>query len=211
MLPSLQRSTLVSLFILALFGATQTIDAQSNAHLGHVADKWGDTPGEIGLLTAAEREANTVLQHATLAMQSQQLAQIKAHLGHVIHALDPTVVERGPGLGYGLIKAAKGVARHVGLAGEAADATPAAKAHSTHVKTSAENVAAWSESILKMAEEARATTDREVAAELAEMIQGTAEAIVDGQDADGDGRIGWGEDEGGLKQARMHLGFMRAT
>ena len=34
---------------------------------------------------------------------------IQTHAGHVINAIDPTIVAQGPGLGYGVKKAAQGV------------------------------------------------------------------------------------------------------
>ena len=35
------------------------------------------------------------------------------------------------------------------------------------------------------------------------------DAIVNGVDADGDGRVGWQEGEGGLAQATQHLGLLK--
>ncbi len=184
--------------------------AQSVAHrhIGHVAERWNDTPDNMGLLAAAQAEAEVAAQHAGLAAQSESLDAVKRHVTHVVHALTAEA-ERGPGKGYGLGKAATGVARHIGMAGEADDASDAVKAHANHVKTSAENVAAWVEEVLAKAEEVAGTDDLEAALTLAGEIADMTQAIMNGTDADGDGRISWGEGEGGLAQAATHLRLMR--
>ena len=134
--------------------------AQSLAHMGHVGTEWRDTPGQVGLLVAAVQEAATALQHAQLAAgQLDDLARIQTHTRHVVHALDPTVIESGPGAGYGMIKAATGAARHIEMAGEADDASDAIKTHSTHVMTSANNAVAWGQEVLALAAEIESATD----------------------------------------------------
>ena len=54
-----------------------------------------------------------------------------------------------------------------------------------------------------------AATDMAAARALADEIAGMTQAIVSGMDADGDGRISWGEGEGGLEQAATHLRLMK--
>ncbi len=51
--------------------------------------------------------------------------------------------------------------------------------------------------------------DAAEAAELLEEMTALTAATVEGVDADGDGRIGWQEGEGGLAQATTHLGLLR--
>ena len=185
--------------------------AQSAAHrhIGHVADGWNDTPDNMGLLAAAQAEAEVAAQHAGLAAEAGDLAGIQMHTMHVVHAIDPSMAERGPGKGYGLIKAAEGAAGHIGMAGETDDASDAVKAHSNHVKTSAENVAMWARGILEKAEQIAATDDMGMAAQVAQEIAGMTQAILSGTDADGNGRVSWGEGEGGLEQAATHLRLMK--
>ncbi len=127
---------------------------------------------------------------------------------HVVHAVNASM-ERGPGNGYGIVKAAEGVARHIGMAGDSDDASDAVKAHAAHVKASAENVVTWAQGILEKAEQVAAASDMDAARALAEEIAAMADAIVSGTDADGDGRVSWGEGEGGLAQAAQHLNLLR--
>ena len=192
-------------------GAPNDAFAQSAAHrhIGHVADGWNDTPGNVGLLAAAQAEAEVAAQHAGLAAASDDLAGIQRHTTHVLHALDPSTSERGPGKGYGLGKAASGCALHIGLAGESDDASGAVKTHSTHVKTSCENVVAWAEAIAEKAAAVAAATDMAAARALADEIAAMTQAILSGTDADGNGRVPWGEGEGGLEQAATHLRLMK--
>ena len=196
--------------IMAAAAAPQ-IDAQSAAHrhIGHVADMWRDTPDQVGLLVAAQMEAEVAAQHAGLAAESGDLAGIQRHIVHVLHAIDPSTSERGPGKGYGLINAASGAAQHIGLAAESDDASNAVKNHSTHVGTSARNVVTWAEAIMEKAGMVASATDMESAKAMAEEIAAMTQAILSGMDADGNGRVTWQEGEGGLEQAATHLRLMQ--
>jgi len=204
------RSALVAAMA-GLFVMTGGAAAQAaHAHMGHVADGWGDAPDGAGLLPTAAAEADIASTHAGLAVSNaSDLAAIKAHIGHVANAVDPTVETAGPGKGYGLIKAATGAATHIRLAAESDDASDNVKLHATHVATSADNVVARAQRIMELAAEVKATDDVAAAAAMAEEIQELTQAIVSGHDADGDGRVSWGEGEGGLEQAAFHMDLMK--
>ena len=191
--------------------APQALVAQSMAHrhIGHVADQWNDTPDNMGLLAAAMAEAEIAAQHASLAAEASDLEELQRHIMHVVHAIDAAMAEGGPGKGYGLIKAASGAARHITLAAEADDASDAVKTHANHVSTSAQNVVMWAESVLEKASAVADATDMAMASEAAAEIAMMTQAIVSGTDADGDGRVSWGEGEGGLAQAATHLRLMK--
>ncbi len=203
-----KNSNVLATALVALLAAVlvQPASAQSAAHrhVGHVAESWNDTPDNMGLLAAAQAEAEIAVQHAKLAAEAADLDGIKRHVMHVVHAVDASA-ERGPGKGYGIVKAAQSVARHIGMAGESDDASDAVKTHAAHVKAAAENVAMWAQGILEKAEQVAAASDVDAARALAEEIAAMADAIVSGTDADENGRISWGEGEGGLAQAAQHL------
>ena len=191
--------------------AVPHLAAQSAAHrhIGHVADMWRDTPDQVGLLVAAQMEAEVAAQHAGLAAGSGDLAGIQRHIVHVLHAIDPSTSERGPGNGYGLINAASGAAQHIGLAAESEDASNAVKTHSNHVGTSARNVVTWAEAIMEMAGMVASATEMASAKATADEIAAMTQAILSGMDADGNGRVTWQEGEGGLEQAATHLRLMK--
>jgi len=195
----------------AALAAAAPISAQSAAHrhIGHVGDMFNGTPDNVGLLAAAQAEAEVAAAHAGYAAGSEDLAGIQRHIVHVLHAVDPTTSERGPGRGYGLARAANGCAQHIGMAGGSDDASDAVKAHSNHVGTSCSNVAMWAEGIAEKAAEVAAASDMAAAKALADEIVAMLDAIVNGTDADGNGRVSWGEGEGGLAQAATHLRLMK--
>ena len=197
--------------VITAAAAAPQISAQSAAHrhIGHVADMWRDTPDQVGLLVAAQQEAEVAAQHAGLAAGSEDLAGIQRHIVHVLHAIDPSTSERGPGKGYGLTKAASGAAQHIGLAAESEDASNAVKTHSNHVGTSAGNVVTWAEAIMEKAGMVASATDMESAKAMADEIAALTQAILTGMDADGNGRVTWQEGEGGLEQAATHLRLMK--
>ncbi len=207
-----KRVITAALGIAVLVGAAmQSASAQSTAHrhIGHVADMFNGTPDNVGLLAAAQAEAEVAAQHAGLAAGSDDLAGIQRHVAHVLHAIDPSTSERGPGRGYGLARAAEGCARHIEMAGGSDDASDAVKTHSNHVRSSCANVAEWAESVAEKAAAVAGATDMAAAKALAEEIAAMTQAIVSGMDADGNGRVSWGEGEGGLEQAATHLRLMK--
>ena len=194
--------------LLTLAFATAPISAQSAAHLGHVGESWGDTPENVGLLVAAQQEAEVAEAHAGYAAGSEDLARVKGHIGHVMHAIDPTSTEGGPGKGYGLIKAADGTVRHITMAGEADDASENAARHAPHVAQAATNASGWATQVMELAQAVQASNDLAEAQALAGQIHELTAAILNGVDANGDGRIGWQEGEGGIAQATQHFGFI---
>jgi hypothetical protein len=178
-------------------------------HLGHVLNSFGDTPNNAGLLPTALAEANVARQHATLgARDPNNLDAMKLHAGHVIHALDPTIVTAGPGRGYGLKKAALGAATHTELAAKTPGASPNVVTHANHVGTSARNVVTRADQILALAKQVQAATVAADAAKLMAQMISLSEQLIAGADANGDGRITWQEGEGGLQHAAEHLDLL---
>lgn len=208
--PRLLILTAVAAAILAGPAAeAATAQGAAHRHIGHVADMFNGTPDNVGLLPAAQMEAEVAAQHAGLAAAAGDLGGIQRHTTHVLHAMDASTSERGPGKGYGLIRAATGCAQHIGMAGESDDASGAVKTHATHVQASCQNVVTWAESIVEKAAAVAAATDMAAAKALADEIATLTQAILSGTDADGNGRISWGEGEGGLEQAATHLRLMK--
>ena len=133
---------------------------------------------------------------------------MKTHAGHVINALDPTVVTAGPGLGYGLKKAATGIAMHIDLAAKAAGASPNVVTHAKHIATSANNVVTRADQLLAIAKQVQAATDAPAAAALVSQMISLSQQLMAGVDTNGDGQITW--EEGGLQQAQEHVNLMLA-
>lgn len=195
-----------------LVGGTLAVSAQQDmvkTHLGHVTTGFQGTPNGQGLLPTALAEAKIAAQHAALAMKSEgNLDAMKLHAGHVIHAIDPSVEAKGPGLNYGVKRAAQGVAQHIQLAAKAEGASKNVMTHSNHVATAAGNVVTWSDEILSMAKEIRSSTDAKAAAGHVAHLNMLAQQLTSGVDADKNGQTGWQAGEGGLQQAEMHVNLL---
>jgi len=203
--------TIAVLSGLALFGGAAA--AQSNpahTHMGHVADGFRGTPEGQGLLPTAIAEAEIAARHAGLAARDpSNLEAMQNHTRHVLHAIDPSTVESGPGLGYGVKPAATGVSRHIELAASAEGASENVSTHATHVSTAAGNVVTRSDRIIELGNQILAATSASDAAPLLEELNAVAQQLIPGTDANGDGRTGWQEGEGGLEQAQTHMGLMQ--
>ena len=198
--------------LVALFGGVQGAAAQAHNHIGHVMDQWRDTPEMAGFLPAAIAEAQIAARHASLAASDpSNLDSIKRHTAHVLHAVDPSQIENGPGNGYGVRQAAEGAAKHIMAAANSGDASGAVKTHAEHVATSARNTVARVDEIVMLAEKIEMATSADDAAGLVADLDTLAQALISGVDANGDGRTGWQEGEGGLEVAETHGNLMKGA
>lgn len=188
--------------------AVQGQESRAHAHIGHVATAFQGTPDGMGLLPTARAEAEVAAQHASFAVRDlEDLAAMQRHAAHVLHAVAPDRVDGGPGKGYGLVQAAEGVVQHIeAAAGQGASDN--VKTHATHVATAARNTAERARRMAELAEAVGAAGSAEEAAPLVTEMETLARRALSGQDADGDGRVGWQEGEGGLETARTHLDLM---
>jgi hypothetical protein len=179
-------------------------------HVGHVTNGFADTPKGEGLLAVAENDAGVAAQHAQLAgRQPTNLDYMKLHAGHVLNALDPTLVPMGPGSGYGVKKATMGVAMHIELAAKAQGASPNVQMHSNHVATAARNTLTRVDQLIAIAQKVQASTDAAAAAALVNQMIPLAQQLMAGADTNNDGRVGW--EEGGLQTAEEHVKLLVAS
>ncbi|MCC7458981.1 MAG: hypothetical protein IT390_18560 [Nitrospira sp.] len=123
------RACVVSVAVWLAACVSLELPTFAHVHVGHAVTGWPDTPDQQGLLDAALRDAETAAEHAAFAVENaRDVAGVKAHLGHVLHAVDPALEPHGPGSGFGLVKALSGSVEHLGFAQEAKDASPNLKA-----------------------------------------------------------------------------------
>ena len=212
----MKRATYIGLsaiFGLAVVFSSSALLAQQGAghnHIGHVMDGWRVTPEGQGFLPAAIAEARIAAQHASLASRDlNDLDAMKRHSAHVLHAVDPEAIENGPGLGYGVKKAAAGAAQHITAASNADGASGAVQTHATHVATSAQNTVARADQIVALAQKIAMASSAADASSLVTDLNTIAQQLLSGQDANGDGRTGWQEGEGGLEVAETHGNLMK--
>lgn len=182
------------------------------AHIGHVINGFSDTPDGMGLLPAAQAEAKIAAQHATLAARDlNNLVMMQTHAGHVIHALDPTIVTMGPGRGYGMKKAALAAANHIELAAKAQGASQNVIMHATHIAAASRAAADRADEVIAIAQKIQAAKTAAEAAALVNQMVPLADQLIKGVDTNADGKIGWEKPEGGLQQADEHVKLMLAS
>lgn len=181
----------------------------AHVHIGHVMTISPETPNKQGFLVIAVADAKVAAAHAGLMQQSpDDLDSMKLHAGHVLHALDATLLATGPGSGYGVERAAAGALRHIQLAAQSAGASQNVQTHAVHVSASLGNVTEWTGQAITTAQRIRtARTAPEAAALVSEVVRYT-DSIMKGTDANRDGSIGWQSGEGGLAQAQGHMDLM---
>ena len=184
-------------------------DNPAHTHISHVATAFGRTPDGSGLLAAASAEADVALQHIDLAWRdTSNLEWMQRHAAHVLHAVDPSQVDGGPGSGFGLVAAAGGIAQHIELAAGSEGASDAVGRHGAHVAAAARAVAERAGEIAELAAQVGSAPEYSAAEGLTGRIRTLVNQLRDGEDLNGDGQIGWGDGEGGLAQVDQHLGFI---
>jgi hypothetical protein len=180
-------------------------------HIGHVTTSYVDTPDKAGLLVVAFAEAAVASQHATLATRTPaDLAAMKLHAGHVLHALDPALQSTGPGKGFGLRKAAGGVAQHIELAAKEPGASGNVKIHATHIAAAARGTLSRVDQAVALIKQVQEATDAKAAASLIAQLASLCSQLASGADTNADGRVDWGNGEGGLQQAQEHVQLLIA-
>ena len=182
----------------------------AHVHMGHVLSGWKDTPDKGGFLPTAMAEAKIAAQHAGFAASKpDNLKWMQTHAVHVVNAVDPSVEPKGPGKGYGVMKAATGTAQHIKFAADSEGASKNVKTHAGHVGVSAGNVTGWAAEIVALGAKIKGAKRAAEAAPLVAELKVLADRLLAGNDANGDGKVTWQEGEGGLMVADQHMGFMK--
>lgn len=214
--PRLRRWTPTLAGLLALLGCTAGVSpllAQSDpvhAHIEFIADLHFETPDGRGLLPTAVAEAQIAVEYAELADRgANDLAGIQRYATYVLHAVDPAVVGTGPGLGYGLREAAAGVLREVQLAVSYDSVSENVRIHARHVEAAANNVLAWADEAVALADQLRRATSIGSAQDTAPRLVRVTRAIARGVDGNEDGLRGWPDGDEGLAQAAAHVTLMK--
>ena len=175
-------------------------------HLAHVATTFQDAPSQQGLMATALGEAKIAAQHAALAAKAgDNLEAMKLHAGHVLHATDPSIEMTGPGLGFGVRRAAAGIAEHLQRAAKVPNASTNVLTLASRVFASSNNTVKRSEEIIAVAHRIRAAaTAADAAADVVRLATLTQQ-LTSGLDVNKDGQIGWQTGEGGLEQAQAQM------
>lgn len=200
---------LASLCTPALAESTMNV---AHLHLHHVATEWSETPDQLGFLPTALKDANTAEMHIKLAMSSRgDLDLVKQHVGHVIHALDPTEQQSGPGTGYGLIEGAKGAEKHMLYAAQSPGASENIISSNLAVRNPLKNAASLAKSAVRRGKAILRADSTDDAADDLEAMAWLVNAMIHGIDENGDGDIAADRKEGGLAIASEGLASIMNT
>jgi predicted lipoprotein with Yx(FWY)xxD motif len=178
-------------------------------HLANITTTFQDAPNHQGLLPTAFAEARIAAQHAALAAKAgDNLDSMKLHAGHVMHAIDPRTEPMGPGLGFGVRRAATGVVEHIQLASKAPTVSLNLLTFAARIIASANTTVKRSDEIVGVARQIRAAATAGEAAPDVARLQLLTQQLTAGLDVNHDGLVGWQTGEGGLDQAQVQLQAM---
>lgn len=198
---------------LLLLTAVHPLHAQAGAVEGHIQQvltEASGTPEGQGLLAIAEAEAAVAIRHAEAAAgDDSNLDWMQTHARHVLHAIDPSQVDgEGPGLGYGLQRAAEEIGRHIGMAADVEGSSQNVETHAAHVVAASRAVASRAAELAELAHEVLDAYDYSTAGSRVYDMRRVARQLQSGVDADEDGQVSWRAPEGGLDQVRQHVELM---
>jgi len=181
----------------------------SNA-LAYILTAAPDTPGGMGLLETGRAEAEIALQHASFAgRDSTNLGNMQRHMAHVIHAVDPGQGSQGPGMGYGVRRAARQILVQIENAQRVEGVPGALTFHGQRVAMAARGAAARVDEVVALARQVQSAGSAQAGNRLVRRLGDAVRAMAYGFDRDGDRRIGHTEDEMGLAQIGYHLALVQ--
>lgn len=186
------------------FSAT-TAEAQQGGpaltHFSHVATGFSGAPGGRGLTVTTGHEVNAVMMHANFAAgEPGNLEAMQTHARHVLHATTPEQGSQGPGLGFGVKRAAEAVVTHIEMAANAPGASEAVRTHGANAALAGRAVAARAEEIAALARRVLAAEAAPEASPLVEQMRELALQLDTGADLNGSGRVELDAREPGMNQ-----------
>jgi hypothetical protein len=183
---------------------------RGHAHILHVSDVFEGTPGGQGLLRIALAEGEIAALHAELATEAaNSLSDVRLHVGHMLHALDPAIVFEGPGLGYGLRRATEESLQHVEMGATSEGASDNLRTHAAYIGATLRAVLNRADRMVDLARDIQLATSVSAAAPLLARLNELGSALVPGRDLDRDHLVGWQGEEGGLRQAAQHMTLLK--
>jgi hypothetical protein len=174
------RAALIVL-LAGLLGGCYTVvrPTIAHVHIAHTTPGWSDTPGKAGLLSVAEREAETAAENARNGFRARlDATELKRYVSYALHAIDPSVQKVGPGTGYGLVRAMEGTADHVKFAAESEDASKNLKESMEALEVSASRIRQSAKVSLAIGQEILSTSKPEDLASLAEEFRNETDSAA---------------------------------
>lgn len=203
-IPLLLPALVVAVLLAGQPPANAQPQRQSHAYLLQVM-----TPDGKGFLPMAEAEAQTALVQVTIGLRDpENLDHLREYARAAQHAIDPVRIKTGPGRGYGVRKAAEGIASYVTAAGKSPDASEKVQSYARWVATSAENVIERADRVTDLLGKVERMKTAKNAARVMFLVRGMCQEILLGKDSNKDGEVSWKKHEGGLAQAKRYVTVM---
>ncbi|EPJ50779.1 MAG: hypothetical protein OFPI_19330 [Osedax symbiont Rs2] len=201
------KTTILALVFTGI-SLSASAEPQSHTHIKHITSSWPDAPKQMGLLQVALNETAIATLYIKLAQtQATDLAWIKLHISRAKHALDGAQYGDG-GLGYGVVKAARGITKHILLAANSPDASVNVKLHSQRIVVGANNTAAVATQMLLICNSVSSAISTSQALALTRQLEELSGILLTGEDINYDGEINVIQKEGGLTFSQQQIIFM---
>jgi hypothetical protein len=175
-------------------------------HFNHVATAFNGAPGGRGLVVTTAMEVNTAMLYANFAAGNPtNLDAMKTNVRNVLHALVPEQGVKGPGLGFGVKRAAEAVVTHIELAMKSPGASVILGKLGPHVAQSGRAVAARAQEMAGITERVLAAQTAAQAAPLVGQLRALALQLDLGRDVNGNGQVEMNAVEPGMNQLEAQV------
>jgi hypothetical protein len=180
--------------------------------LAYLLDGYADTPDGMGIIPTGMAEAKLAAEYVRLAgRDSTDLNNMVRNMAHVLHAIDPSEVASGFGLGYGVKRAAEEMLRQAEVVMAVDELSHNVLSHIRHVPLAAYGALAKADEAIALARRIeRARTPGEALPQIEDLAV-LVRTMAWGSDSDRDGRIGYSDGEAGIAQATYHLKLLRTV
>jgi hypothetical protein len=175
-------------------------------HFNHVATGFNGAPGGRGLVVTTAIEVNTAMMYANFAAGNPtNLDTMKTNVRNVLHALVPEQGTKGPGLGFGVKRAAEAVVTHIELAVKSPGASETLRKLGPAVAQAGRAVAARAQEMADLGKRVLVAQTAAQAAPLVNELRSLALQLDLGRDVNGNGQIEVNAIEPGMNQLEAQV------
>lgn len=186
--------------------ATGQQTGEALTHFNHVATGFSGAPGGRGLVVTTAIEVNTAMMYANFAAGNPtNLDAMKTNVRSVLHALAPEQGAKGPGLGFGVRRAAEAVVTHIELAVKSPGASETLRKLGPKVALAGRAVAARAQEMADLGNRVLAAQTAAQAGPLVEQLRALALQLDLGRDANGNGQVEMNATEPGMNQLEAQV------
>lgn len=202
--------SLAAVLVAALLSLSEDLAGQQTGealtHFTHVATGFNGAPGGRGLVVTTAIEVNTAMLYANFAAGNpSNLDAMKTNVRNVLHALVPAQGASGPGLGFGVKRAAEAVVTHIELAVKSAGASETLRKLGPGVAQAGRAVAARAQEMADIGNRVLAAQTAAQAAPLCEELRALTLQLDLGRDVNGNGQVDINGIEPGMNQLEAQV------